>query len=193
MPVPKTPKPAPEPRVPRRPTPPERIVRVIDRPSLDDHLETMTRAIFQAGLNWALIDARWDAFRGAFDRFAIEPVAAYGETDVARIMAADGVIHSEKKIVGTIANARALLGLIDAFGGIEPYVRSFEDYDALYADVRKRFAFVGDLSCYYWLFRTGFPVPVFERWMERQERDHPRMREMVTLARSEGRSPERPS
>ena len=187
------PKTAPEPRKPGRATPPDRIVRVIDAPSLDDHLETMSRAIFQAGMSWAFIAGRWDAFRAAFDGFAIDRVAAYEEADIARIMAAEGVIHSEKKIAGTVANARALLALAHEFGGIASYVASLPTYDELYADVKKRFAFVGDLSCYYWLFRTGFPVPVFERWMERQERDHPRMREMVALARSEGRSSERPS
>jgi hypothetical protein len=34
-------------------------------------------------------------------------------------------------------------------------------------------------------------VPPFERWMERQSSDHPRMREMVLLAREAGTSPER--
>ena len=76
------------------------------------------------------------------------------------------------------------------FGDVPAYARSFASYDALYNDAKQRFAYLGDLSCYYWLFRTGLPVPPFERWMERQDRDHPRMREMVTLARSERRSSE---
>jgi hypothetical protein len=176
--------------MPKKPTPPERIPRVIEGPTLDDHLEVMTRAIFQAGLSWALIEARWPAFRAAFDGFALASVAAYGEFDVERIMAADGVIHSHKKIVGTIANARALHELVAQHGDVATYVRTFADYAALYADAKKRFAFLGDLSCYYWLFRTGLPVPPFERWMERQDRDHPRMREMVLMGRSEGRSSE---
>jgi hypothetical protein len=176
--------------MPKKPTPPERIPRVVAAPSLDDHLEIVTRAIFQAGLSWALIAARWPAFRAAFDAFAIARVAAYGEADVERIMEAGGVIHSRKKIEGTIANARALNGVVATFGSVEAYARSFATYDALYADAKKRFAFLGDLSCYYWLFRTGLPVPPFERWMERQERDHPRMREMVLMGRSEGVSSE---
>jgi hypothetical protein len=105
-------------------------------------------------------------------------------------MEADGVIHSLKKIEGTIANARTLQQLAAEFGSPEAYARSFASYDALYADAKQRFASLGDLSCYYWLFRTGLPVPPFERWMERQERDHPRMREMVLMGRSEGVSAE---
>jgi hypothetical protein len=150
----------------------------------------MTRAIFQAGLSWSFIEDRWPAFRAAFENFNVPVVATYGEGEVERIMAADGVVHSRKKIAGTIENARALQTLVAEYGDVGAYARSFASYDALYADAKKRFAFLGDLSCYYWLFRTGVPVPPFERWMERQERDHPRMREMVLLGRSDGRSSE---
>ncbi len=190
--MPKKPPNTAPPRRASKPTPVERIPRVIGAPSLDDHLEVMTRAIFQAGLSWALIAARWDAFRVAFDAFNIIAVAAYGEGDVERIMSAEGVIHSRSKIAGTIANARALRALAAEYGNVAAYAHSFASYDALYADAKKRFAYLGDLSCYYWLFRTGLPVPPFERWMKHQARDHPRMREMVMLARSENRSSETP-
>jgi hypothetical protein len=163
---------------------------VIDAPTLDDHLEVMTRAIFQAGLSWAFIESRWDTFRPAFDNFSVTLVALYGEGEIERLMAADGIVHSRAKIEGTIKNARALQALAAEHGDIATYARSFASYDALYADAKKRFAYLGDLSCYYWLFRTGLPVPAIDTWMIRQERDHPRMREMVMLARSEHRSSE---
>jgi hypothetical protein len=185
----KTPKGPPPPRT-AKPTPPERIPRVIAAATLDDHLEVMTRAIFQAGLSWALIDARWDAFRAAFENFNVTVIETYGEGEIERIMAAEGVIHSRSKIAGTIANARALKALAAEHGDVATYARSFASYDALYADAKKRFAYLGDLSCYYWLFRTGLPVPPLERWMAVQDRDHPRMREMVSMGRSEGRSSE---
>jgi hypothetical protein len=188
--MPKKPAPGPPPPRKDKPTPPERIPRVLETPSLDDHLEVMTRAIFQAGLSWAFIDSRWDAFRTAFEKFDTTVIATYGEGEIERLMEADGVVHSRSKIAGTIANARALRALTGEHGGVAAYVRSFPTYDALLADAKKRFAYLGDLSLYYWLFRTGLPVPPFERWMERQSRDHPRMREMVTLARSENRSSE---
>ncbi len=173
-----------------KPTPPERIPRVIAVPTLDDHLEVMTRAIFQAGLSWALIDARWDAFRTAFEGFNLKLIATYGEGEIERLMEAEGVVHSRSKIAGTIANARALQALAAEHGDVATYARSFPTYETLYADAKKRFAYLGDLSCYYWLFRTGLPVPPLDRWMERQDRDHPRMREMVLMCRSEGRSSE---
>ncbi len=173
-----------------KPTPPDKIPRVIAAPTIDDHFEVMTRAIFQAGLSWAFIESRWDAFRAAFENFEVRIVATYGEGEIDRLMETDGVVHSRSKIAGTIANARALQALAAEFGDVAAYARSFASYDALYADAKKRFSYLGDLSCYYWLFRTGLPVMPFERWMERQSSDHPRMREMVTMGRAEGRSSE---
>lgn len=184
-----TPKGAPPLRA-TKPTAQEKIPRVIAAPTLDDHLDVMTRAIFQAGLSWAFIESRWDTFRREFGSFAIANVAAYGASDVERLMTADGIVHSRSKIAATIANARALLALATEFGDVAGYAKTFGSYDALFADAKRRFAYLGDLSCYYWLFRTGLPVVTFERWMERQSSDHPRMREMVLLARGENRSSE---
>jgi hypothetical protein len=180
------PKSAPAVRVPKRPTPPDRIPAVIANASVADHLAVMTRAVMQAGLSWAFIDSRWDAYVRAFESFDVAKVASYGEMDVDRLMHDDGVIHSKSKIEGTIKNARALIELEREFGSIAAYQASFADYDAARKDAKKRFAFMGDLNVYYWRFRTGARVPDLEEWMKTQERDHPRMREMVRAARSGG-------
>jgi len=145
----------------------------------------MTRAVMQAGLSWAFIDARWDDHVAGFENFAVDKVAAYGDADVDRLMNADGIVHSKSKVEGTIRNARALIELEREHGSIRAYQTSLADYDALRKDTKKRFAFMGDLSTYYWLFRTGAPVPDLEEWMKGQERDHPRMREMVNARPTE--------
>jgi 3-methyladenine DNA glycosylase Tag len=173
---------APPVKVPARPTPPGRIVRVVANASLDEHLAIVARAVFQAGLSWAMLDAKWPVFQTAFDGFDVVKVAAYGERDVDRIVAVPGMIRSRKKIEGTIRNARALLDLEREFGSVRAYQTS-APYDALRRDIAKRFAYMGDLNAYYWLFRSGAPVPEVEAWMRTQERDHPRIREMVAFER----------
>ncbi len=150
----------------------------------------MTRAVFAAGLSWAMIETHWAAFRDAFSRFDVRAVADYGEFDIERLMTTAGIVHSRKKIVGTVRNARTLLTLDAEFSGITGYLGQFATYAELRVDVGKRFAFVGDLSCYYWLFRTGNRVPLFEDWIAAQETDHPRMREMVRAGRADGTSTE---
>jgi 3-methyladenine DNA glycosylase Tag len=175
---------APPVRIPKRATPVDRIPRVVPNPSLSDHLAIITRAVMQAGLSWAFIDARWDDYVRAFEGFDVARVAAYEDGDVERLMQAAGLIRSRSKIEGTIRNARALLEIEREFGSVRAYQTSFADYDAIRRDTKQRFAFLGDLSTYYWLFRTGAPVPDLEDWMKGQDRDHPRMREMVQLASS---------
>lgn len=150
----------------------------------------MSRAVFQAGLSWAAIDAQWQVLCNAFDAFDPATVAGYGERDVRRIMAHPGILHSERKIGATIHNAQTILDLIRRHGSMRRYLRSLGDYDELIADMRKRFSHVGEISAYYFLYRVGETVPPFARWIGTVKGDHPRIREMVgaTSKRSSDRS-----
>ncbi len=166
------------------------IPEVIEPHALADYLAVMSRAIFQAGMSWKLIDSKWDAYLRLFEGFEPILVAAFGEGDIERIMTDGGVVRTYKKIAGTIENARTLLALDREYGGFRNYLRSFDSYDALAANLKRRFQFLGELSAYYFLFRVGEPVPRFEVWEQTVPGDHPRMREMIGLARERGRSSE---
>lgn len=167
------------------------IPGVVSPASPSDYLEVMTRAVFQAGVSWKQIADRWDAYREAFAQFDPAQVAAYGDLDIERVLATPGVMRTPRKVRATIANARMLLDVEREFGGFAAYVRSFSSYPELTKDFKRRFTFMGDMNVWYVLFRTGNPVPRFEPWVETIAGDHPRMREMVALARANGESPER--
>ena len=77
---------------------------------------------FQAGLSWITILRKRQAFRAAFDGFDPEVVAAYGESDVARLMADAGIVRNGAKVAATIGNARALLELQDGGGSLDELV-----------------------------------------------------------------------
>ena len=94
-------------------------------------------------------------------------------------------MRTRKKVAAVVANARTMLALDREHGGFAHYLRSFDAYEALSADLRRRFAFLGELGAYYFLFRVREPVPPFEEWEQTIPGDHPRMREMVLLARGE--------
>lgn len=157
---------------------------------LNDYLEVMTRAVFQAGLSWKQIAQHWDAYRSAFEEFEPAKIARYAEGDLERVLSTSGVLRSPRKIQATIRNARAMLELDREQGGFERYLRSFCGYVELSKDLKRRFAFMGEMNAWYFLFRIGEPVPRFEVWVKTIPGEHPRMREMVLLARSQGRSPE---
>jgi DNA-3-methyladenine glycosylase I len=66
---------------------------------------------FQSGLSWLTILRKREAFRAAFEGFVPERVAEFGERDVQRLLADASIVRHRGKIVATIANARATLGL----------------------------------------------------------------------------------
>jgi DNA-3-methyladenine glycosylase I len=166
------------------------IPEVIGPKGTRDYLEVMTRAVFQAGVSWAQIARHWNAYRQAFEDFDVAKVAAYDDIDVERVSEVPGILRMPRKIKATIANARALVEIEREFADVPSYLASFADYPSLVKALKKRFAFMGDMNVWYVLFRTGHRVPRFETWVQTIPGEHPRMREMVELARASGRSPE---
>jgi 3-methyladenine DNA glycosylase Tag len=167
------------------------IPEPIEPQRLADYLAVMSRAIFQAGVSWKMIETRWNDYLRLFEGFDPGVVAAFDSTDIERILSDGGVVRTYKKIAATVENARTMLELDREHVGFRNYLRSFGSYEALEADLHKRFKFLGELSVYYFLFRVGEPVPRFEYWEKNILGDHPRMREMIALAREKGTSPER--
>jgi DNA-3-methyladenine glycosylase I len=68
---------------------------------------------FQSGLSWLTILRKRENFRAAFAGFDPAAVAAFGEADVARLLADPGIVRNRAKIQAVIGNARAALGLPD--------------------------------------------------------------------------------
>ncbi|MBV8531887.1 MAG: DNA-3-methyladenine glycosylase I [Candidatus Eremiobacteraeota bacterium] len=167
------------------------IPDVIEPAALADYFEVMTRAVFQAGVSWKQIATPWDAYRKAFDNFDPVRVARYDELDVERVLATPAVLRMPRKIRATIANAAAMLHADREYGKFATYLRSFPEYPALVKDIKRRFALMGDMNAWYFLFRVHEPVPHFDGWVRTIRGEHPRMREMVERARSMGRSSER--
>ena len=167
------------------------IPEVLEHPSSAQVLEIITRAVFQAGVKWSQIAQHWPAYGEAFAQFDIAYVASLDALDVERVLEHPGVLRVPKKVKATVANAGVLLSIERQFGSFHDYVTSFADYATLAKDMKKRFTGIGDMNVWYVLFRSGEAVPRFERWITSIPGEHPRMREMVELARSQGRSRER--
>src|SRR5882762_4569936 len=83
-------------------------------PSRDDRVlfERLVLEINQAGLSWLTILKKRQAFTAAYDGFDIDKVAAYGDEDVARLLADAGIIRNRLKIAAAIENARRLQQII---------------------------------------------------------------------------------
>ena len=73
--------------------------------------ERLSLEAFQSGLSWITILRKRPNFRAAFAGFDPHVVSAYGEADVARLLADAGIVRNRAKVEATIANARAMLDL----------------------------------------------------------------------------------
>ncbi|PWC33769.1 DNA-3-methyladenine glycosylase I [Azospirillum sp. TSO35-2] len=95
-------------------------------PSADDRVlfERLVLEINQAGLSWLTILKKREAFRAAFDGFDIDRVAAYGETERARLLADAGIIRNRLKVDAVIDNARRIVALRDSHGSFDGWLRA---------------------------------------------------------------------
>jgi DNA-3-methyladenine glycosylase I len=136
------------------------------KPVRDDRglYERMCLEAFQSGLSWLTILRKRDGFRAAFAGFDPQRVAAFGDEDVARLMADAAIVRNRAKIEAAIANARAaadvddLADLIWSFAppADRPAPRSFADVAAVTSEStalakelkRRGFRFVGPTTAY---------------------------------------------
>ena len=78
---------------------------------------------FQSGLSWLTILRKRPAFRAAFAGFDPAVVAAYGDEDVARLLADPGIVRNRAKVEAAVRNARAVLDL--GPGGLDALIWSY--------------------------------------------------------------------
>jgi DNA-3-methyladenine glycosylase I len=140
----------------------------------DALFERISLEAFQSGLSWLVVLRKRPAFRAAFAGFDPEAVAAFGDDDVARLLADAGIVRNRAKIEATIANARAVLDLAERGEDLDTLLWSFappprpapptgEDVPATTPEsiamakaLRTRgFRFVGPTTCYALMQATG--------------------------------------
>lgn len=68
----------------------------------------------QAGLAWITILRKRETYRAAFEGFDPAVVAAYGDDEVARLLADPGIVRNRQKVAAAIGNAQALLAMHEA-------------------------------------------------------------------------------
>ena len=131
---------------------------------LGDYLEVMSKAVFQSGMSWQVVNNKWDGIRDAFRDFDAETVARLGEREIDALTQDTRVIRNRRKIEAIIENANRMLALEAEHGGFRNYLRSHGGFEATVADLRKQFKFVGETGCYIFLYIVGEEVPPHDEW-----------------------------
>jgi DNA-3-methyladenine glycosylase I len=130
----------------------------------------------QAGLSWSTILNKRENYRKAFDGFRADRIARYGDREVKRLLADEGIVRNRLKIAATIQNAKAFLAVQNEYGSFDAYLWRFvggnpkqnrwrrmdqvpaktTESDAMSRDLLQRgFKFVGSTICYALMQATG--------------------------------------
>jgi DNA-3-methyladenine glycosylase I len=133
------------------------------------HFEFLILEGAQAGLSWATILNKREAYRKAFADFDPRKVAGFSETRIAKLLEDPGIVRNRLKVQAAVANAHAFLAVQKEFGSFDGYVWPFvggrpivnrrksmkevpatsPESDALSRDLKKRgFKFVGSTILY---------------------------------------------
>ncbi|TAL70913.1 MAG: DNA-3-methyladenine glycosylase I [Bacteroidetes bacterium] len=138
--------------------------------------EFMVLDAFQAGLSWAIVLKKRDAFRKAFSNYNIKKITKYDDKKVSELLNNEDIIRNRMKINAAIKNAQAFLKIQKEFGTFDKYIWKFTNYkpivnkwkkmgtipakteisDEMSKDLKKRgFSFVGSTICYSFMQAAG--------------------------------------
>jgi 3-methyladenine DNA glycosylase Tag len=154
---------------------------------LDDYLEQLSKGVFQAGISWRVVDAKWSGIKASFKDFDTERVARMSDRDIDKLAQDPRMIRSRPKIAAVVHNAQVLLDL-ERDGGFRKHLRSFDEYEDLATDLKKRFKFVGDSGAYHFLWTVSHPVPDWREWAKAHGMSWGQKTGAKPRARSRGRS-----
>ena len=131
----------------------------------NDYLEVLSKAVFQAGMSWKVVEAKWPGIKEAFLDFDAESVADMGESQLDELTNDARVIRNRRKLEAIVHNAKRVIELDKEFGGFQKYLKSHDDFPAAVKDLRKNFKFLGEMGTYFFLSVVGEEVPPHEEWM----------------------------
>jgi DNA-3-methyladenine glycosylase I len=136
------------------------------RPPNDDaYFENMCRIIFQAGLNWNVIEKKWPTIKKAFAQFSIEKVAQFKDAEIERLMNDKGIVRNKAKIAAIIQNANRFREIKKQYGSFQSYLDSMDkskNYALVVKELSSRFKWLGPPSASLFLYTVGENISHFE-------------------------------
>jgi DNA-3-methyladenine glycosylase I len=118
----------------------------------------MCRVIFQAGLNWQVVEKKWSTTRKAFVDFDIKMVASFTGLDVEKLMRNQGIIRNKGKISAIVQNAQNFVVIEKRYGSFQKYLDSLDkssNYFNVIKDLVNKFKWLGPPSASLFLYTVG--------------------------------------
>lgn len=129
---------------------------------LSGYLDAMARVMFQTGISWRVVDAKWPGIREAYRGFDPQRVARYTSRDINRLMGDTRVIRNRRKLEAITHNARRMVELDAEYKGFKKYLDSLGDFESTKKELHKQFAYMGDSGTWFFLWQVGRKVPEHE-------------------------------
>ncbi|MYK60828.1 MAG: hypothetical protein F4034_02450, partial [Chloroflexi bacterium] len=92
--------------------------------SLNDYLEVMSKAVFQSGMSWQVVNAKWPDTNEAFHGFEIGRVAALTQEELDELAQDKRVIRNRRKLAAIAHNALRFIELDAELGCFIDNIRS---------------------------------------------------------------------
>ena len=89
------------------------------------HFEFLILEGAQAGLSWATVLNKREAYRKAFAQFDPVKVARFGERKIEALLQDPGIIRNRLKVTSAVNNAKAFLAVQKEFSTFDSYVWKF--------------------------------------------------------------------
>ncbi|MEI9904902.1 MAG: DNA-3-methyladenine glycosylase I [Asticcacaulis sp.] len=123
----------------------------------DRWLAEMTRAIFQSGFSWELIDQRWPRFEDAFEGFSVTRWLFMSDDDLDRLLKAPGLVHNAMKLKSVAGNAKFLSDIAKEAGSAGQWFAGWplERYMELCQLLKTRASRLGGRTGQYVMRRMG--------------------------------------
>ncbi len=136
------------------------------RPASDEaYFENMCRVIFQAGLNWHVIDNKWPTIKKAFLNFKIGKIACFTAADVEKLMRDPEIIRNKGKIKAIIQDAQNFIAIEKQYGSFQKYLDSLDksnNYANAVKDLVNKFKWLGPSTASTFLYTVGEKISVWD-------------------------------
>ncbi len=130
----------------------------------------------QAGLSWAIVLKKREAFRKAFDNYNPKKIAKYDDAKIELLLGNQEIIRNRQKVRSAIRNAHAFLQIQKEYGSFSSYIWSFVNDRSIintYSEqkdipsrssesdvmskalIKRGFSFVGSTICYAFMQAAG--------------------------------------
>jgi len=123
----------------------------------DRWLAGMTRAIFQAGFSWTVIETKWPGFEAAFWGFDVGRCAMMSDDDLDALLKDTRIVRNGAKIRTVAENAAFLQALAAQHGSAGKAFAAWppEDFIGLLTLLKKAASHLGGTSAQYFLRQMG--------------------------------------